>query len=99
MFAVQDNGVGIHPDDHERIFEMFRRGRNNDVRDGNGLGLATCKSIVERYNGRIWVGSEPGKGSMAFFTLPAAPAGTAEKKAVQSERTIRSSSVSGDGSL
>jgi light-regulated signal transduction histidine kinase (bacteriophytochrome) len=94
VFAVRDNGMGIEPDDHERIFEMFRRGRNNTAREGNGLGLATCKSIVERYNGRIWVKSVPGEGSTFFFSLPAVPADVAEKNAAHSERVTRTSDAS-----
>ena len=89
VFSVRDNGIGIDGDEHERIFEMFRRGRNNSVREGNGLGLATCKSIVERYNGRIWVESAAGRGSTFFFTLPAVPADIAEKKTARSECSPR----------
>ncbi|HVW07168.1 MAG TPA: ATP-binding protein [Bryobacteraceae bacterium] len=96
VFAVRDNGIGIESDDYSRIFEMFRRGRNNAIRDGNGLGLATCKSIVERYNGRIWVKSTPGEGSTFYFTLPAVPAGSLDGNFVQSERAIRSSAISGE---
>ena len=92
VFSVRDNGIGIDPDDYGRIFEMFRRGRNNAVREGNGLGLATCRSIVERYNGRIWVESAPGEGSTFFFTLPAVPTLAQEGK---TEPAIRSSSASG----
>lgn len=96
IFTVRDNGIGIEPDDHGRIFEMFRRGRNSAVREGNGLGLATCKSIVERYNGRIWVESIPGEGSAFFFTLPAVRADTAAKKSAQRERVVRSSATPGE---
>ena len=92
VFAVQDNGIGIEPDDHDRIFEMFRRGRNNTAHEGNGLGLATCKSIVERYNGRIWVKSVPGEGSTFFFTLPAESDEIARKKKEQRSRVERSAS-------
>jgi light-regulated signal transduction histidine kinase (bacteriophytochrome) len=95
-FAVRDNGIGIEPDDYERIFEMFRRGRNNTAHDGNGLGLATCKSIVQRYNGRIWVKSVRGEGSTFFFTLPAVAADDAQKETPQSERVARSSAASGE---
>jgi light-regulated signal transduction histidine kinase (bacteriophytochrome) len=95
VFAVRDNGIGIERDDYERIFEMFRRGRNNTAHEGNGLGLATCKNIVERYNGRIWVRSVPGEGSTFFFTLPAIPAHTTEKK-TQRERVARSSAAQGE---
>jgi signal transduction histidine kinase len=92
VFAVRDNGIGIEADDYDRIFEMFRRGRNSTAQEGNGLGLATCKSIVERYNGRIWVKSVPGEGSTFFFTLPAVPADAAQKKTARSERVARSAS-------
>jgi light-regulated signal transduction histidine kinase (bacteriophytochrome) len=90
VFAVRDNGIGIEREDYGRIFEMFRRGRNSAVREGNGLGLASCKCIVERYNGRIWVKSVPGEGSTFFFTLPAVPAPAAQKKTAQSERVAKS---------
>ena len=95
VFAVRDNGIGIESDDYDRIFEMFRRGRNNTTREGYGLGLATCKSIVERYDGRIWVKSVPGEGSTFFFTLPAAAADVAEKKTVESERAAGASAAPG----
>jgi light-regulated signal transduction histidine kinase (bacteriophytochrome) len=95
VFAVRDNGMGIEHDDYDRIFEMFRRGRNNTAREGNGLGLATCKSIVERYNGRIWVKSVPGEGSTFFFTLPVVSAGSVGKKAAERERVARSSAAPG----
>jgi light-regulated signal transduction histidine kinase (bacteriophytochrome) len=94
VFTMRDNGIGIEPEDYGRIFEMFRRGRNNAAREGNGLGPATCKSIVERYNGRIWVESVPGEGSTFYFTLPAI-AGAAEKKPAQRERVVRSSAAPG----
>jgi light-regulated signal transduction histidine kinase (bacteriophytochrome) len=96
LFTVRDNGIGIEPDDHRRIFEMFRRGRNNAAREGNGLGLATCKNIVERYNGRIWVRSVPGEGSTFFFTLPAVTADVVDRKREQSERVTRSSAALGE---
>jgi light-regulated signal transduction histidine kinase (bacteriophytochrome) len=97
LFTVRDNGIGIDSDDHGHIFEMFRRGRNNAAREGNGLGLATCRKIVERYNGRIWVESAQGDGAAFFFTLPAVPADGSEKKAAQSEREPRCSRASGEG--
>jgi signal transduction histidine kinase len=66
---VKDNGIGIDPLHHERIFELFRRGHHGY--DGLGLGLAVCQRIVERHNGHIWVESEPGAGATFLFTLPA----------------------------
>lgn len=69
-FAVRDNGIGIAPADQQRIFEVFERGSSVGDMQGNGIGLATCKRIVEQHGGRIWVESTPGKGSTFYFTLP-----------------------------
>ena len=71
-FAVADRGVGLRADEYERIFEPFYRGDGAKVGRvrGTGLGLAICKGIVEAHGGRIWVESEPGKGSTFYFTLP-----------------------------
>lgn len=72
LFAVADRGVGLHPDEYERIFEPFYRGDSAKAgrQRGTGLGLAICKGIVEAHGGRIWVESEAGKGSTFYFTLP-----------------------------
>jgi PAS domain S-box-containing protein len=69
VFHVSDNGVGIKPEYHERIFGLFKRLHGLDV-PGNGIGLALCQKIVESYGGRIWVESAPGCGSKFSFTLP-----------------------------
>jgi signal transduction histidine kinase len=72
--SVSDNGPGIAKEDQVRIFEEFQQATaGKEQREGTGLGLALSKRLVELHHGRIWVESEPGKGSMFAFTLPAPP--------------------------
>jgi signal transduction histidine kinase len=70
LIGVRDNGVGIDPRFHDQLFWLFRK-LDRTEGAGSGLGLASCRRIVERHGGRIWVDSEVGKGATFWFSLPA----------------------------
>ena len=72
---MSDSGIGIAPQHHESIFDTFHQVGENAIgtREGTGLGLPITRRLVEGHGGRIWLDSEPGKGSRFTFTIPLEP--------------------------
>jgi signal transduction histidine kinase len=70
QFAIEDNGCGIEPEFSGVIFQAFKRLHTRDEIEGSGLGLSICRKITEMHGGGIWVESDPGKGSVFYFTIP-----------------------------
>jgi signal transduction histidine kinase len=88
--AVIDNGSGIAPEYHDKIFEKFEQGVMNGRRLGSGLGLTFCKLAVEAHGGRIWVESELGNGSTFFVELPLrVQAGTTPSSPLDATKTMK----------
>jgi two-component system CheB/CheR fusion protein len=74
QFYVKDNGTGIDPKFHRKIFEMFYRLNGAGGIEGTGLGLSIVERIIEHHGGKVWVDSEKGKGATFYFTVPKARA-------------------------
>ncbi len=70
LFSVKDNGIGIEPEFQTQIFQVLQRLNTPETYPGTGIGLAICEKIIRRYDGKIWVESEPNEGSTFYFTVP-----------------------------
>ncbi len=102
VFVVQDNGIGIAPEFHHNIFQMFKRLHTAKEYEGTGIGLSLCKRIVEFYGGRIWLDSQVGQGTTIYFTLPKAvsaigKASTLPLKTANTEQNISISKMQEHG--
>ncbi len=80
VMTIKDNGIGIDPKYKEKVFGMFSRLNNKEKFEGTGIGLATCKKIVQQHGGKIWVESEEGVGSTFFIWMPKKRVTFSEKK-------------------
>ncbi|MCB0518220.1 MAG: GHKL domain-containing protein [Lewinellaceae bacterium] len=69
LFSIKDNGIGIPPEQQERVFKMFQRLHTEQEYAGTGIGLAVCKRIIENHQGRIWISSNTGAGTKFYFTI------------------------------
>jgi signal transduction histidine kinase len=72
VIGIADNGIGIAPEHHDKVFVMFKRLHTRQEYEGNGMGLALCKRIVQRLGGRIWLESRAGAGATFYVSLAAA---------------------------
>jgi signal transduction histidine kinase len=81
IFAISDNGIGIKTEDQERVFNLFTRLYAHTHYEGTGIGLATCKKILTKMNGNIWVTSTEGVGTTFHFMIPKVDLEVSEKEA------------------
>ncbi len=86
-FTVADNGIGFPPNQSGRIFSLFARA-HGQKRSGSGIGLATCRTLVEEYGGTIWAESSVGNGSQFHFTLPLASTNVAEFPLISNNQPV-----------
>lgn len=70
LFSLKDTGVGFNPQDKENIFTLYKKLQESSNTPGAGIGLATCRKVIELHGGQIWAESQPGEGSTFYFTLP-----------------------------
>mgnify|MGYP000330177396 CR=1 FL=1 len=70
QFSVKDNGIGIAPENQDKVFGIFKRLHTNEEFEGSGAGLGIVKKVVDDHNGKVWIESEVGKGTKFLFTIP-----------------------------
>lgn len=95
--TVEDNGVGIDPDEQDDIFQPFERGRSSEGTQGDGLGLALCKRVVDEIGGRITVESTPGVGSKFHVFLPTPEESTSQDEEEQADEAAAAPEQESDG--